>query len=103
MVVVIALTAVLALVAVLGIGVAGLFSAHRRVAAAADLAALAGAVAQQRGEEPCAAAARIATANGADLIACLVRIGSVEVTARLEPGGFLQGAELLARARAGTG
>lgn len=54
---------------------------QRRVAAAADFAALAGAVAMQEQGEACAAAAETAGANGAELAACQVMGDRVKVTA----------------------
>lgn len=50
--------------------VAGIVEAHRRAQAAADLAALAGAAGLQRGDDPCATAARVARANTARLARC---------------------------------
>ena len=54
---------------------------QRRVAAAADLAALAGAGALQLDREPCAAAATTARRNGAELLTCTVSGEQVRVTA----------------------
>lgn len=53
-------------------GVAGgqVLVTQRRAAAAADLAALAAAVADQHGAEPCAAARAVAGAGGATVRAC---------------------------------
>ncbi|HET7388394.1 MAG TPA: Rv3654c family TadE-like protein [Nocardioidaceae bacterium] len=62
------LATVAAGVAVLG----GLLVGQRRVESAADLAALAGARALQRGQDGCAAAARTARANGARQLHCTV-------------------------------
>jgi len=53
-------------VAVLGAAVVD----QRRVAAAADLGALAGATARQHGEPACAAAASVVARNGGRLTAC---------------------------------
>lgn len=50
--------------------VAGLLVAERRAAAGADLAALAGASAVQRGEAGCQRAGRLAAANGVRLVRC---------------------------------
>ena len=47
--------------------------ARHRVEAAADLAALAGAGRLGTGGDPCAASARVARWNGAELVACRVR------------------------------
>lgn len=50
--------------------VAGYLVAQHRARAAADLAALSGAVAYAQGEDACAAAGRAASRNGARLISC---------------------------------
>jgi len=75
---------------------------HRRVAAAADLTALAAATALQHGEPGCAAAHRFARLNGAVLDTCAVRGDVVDVTvavsAVLVVGGRVT---LRAEARAG--
>ena len=54
-------------------GVGALFVAHRQAQAAADLGALAGATAIQRGQPACPEAARIALRNRAALTGCTVR------------------------------
>lgn len=98
----VSLVAVLVLVA-LGCGVAvGAVAAQRRAQAAADLGALAGAQALQRGDDACAAAARTSGRNGAQLRGCtiegfdvLVRVEAVAVP------GLGDGLTLPARARAG--
>lgn len=56
--------------AVLVSAVGGVVVGQRRVQAAADLAALAAAVAVQQGHDGCAAARRLAARNGARLHAC---------------------------------
>jgi len=63
---------VLALVTVVLAFQGGVLVAQRRVQAAADLAALAGAAALQRGEDGCAAASAVAGRNGARLSGCEV-------------------------------
>lgn len=50
--------------------VVGVVGAHHRAEGAADLAALAGAAAIQQGADGCAAAARVAGRNGAELMSC---------------------------------
>lgn len=104
-----ALIALLGLVAA-GSGVAvGALAGHRRAEAAADLAAVAGAAALQVGEDGCAAAARTAGANGADLDGCTVHGADVVVTVRVRLAALqhLLGGVALptlpARARAGPG
>ncbi len=99
---VLAMAGVLLLVgAALGVVVA-MVRAHRAAESAADLAALAGAQALQRGGDPCGRAAEIARANDARLSACSSR-GSV-VTVRVIVAGphwLGQSADLSAEARAG--
>jgi secretion/DNA translocation related TadE-like protein len=85
------------------LGVAGaMVHAHRVAQSAADLAALAGAQAGQRGEAPCAAAATVAAANTATVESCEVDGFDVllEVTV---PGPHWLGQrhDLSAQARAG--
>jgi secretion/DNA translocation related TadE-like protein len=86
------------LVSVVGGGLVTL----RRSQAAADLAALAGAVAFQHGADACSAAARSARLNGARLAECLVNGQVVAVRVTLEaPRMFGRELELRAYARAG--
>ncbi|MFB9765365.1 Rv3654c family TadE-like protein [Nocardioides kongjuensis] len=82
--------------------------AHRRAQAAADLAALAGATslagagAGHPGRDPCAAAAEVATANGASLVTCVVEGSDVVVEVRVSGPRWLgQDRDLAAAARAG--
>jgi secretion/DNA translocation related TadE-like protein len=75
---------------------------HRRAQAAADLAALAGALAGARGEPPCAAAGAVAGLNDAELLDCF--LDGPTVTVRVEVSGphwLGQQADLEASARAG--
>ena len=98
----VALLGVLLLVgAALGV-VAAMVEAHREAQSAADLAALAGAAAAGRGSDGCAAAARIASANGADLTGFWPdgRDVRVEVTVA-GPHWLGQDGDLVAEARAG--
>lgn len=53
---------------------------QRRAQAAADLAALAGAVAAQRGRDPCDAATTMGRLNGGRLVSCEVDALTVRVT-----------------------
>jgi len=64
--------------------------ARHRAATAADAAALA-AAARILDPPPiaCAAARRLAAANHADVVRCLVRAGTVTVTTRLRPSGWV--------------
>lgn len=99
---VVALTGVLLLVGcALGV-VAAMVADHRRAAAAADLAALAGAAALQRGDDGCAAAEPLAAANGARLVDCAVEGSDVLVTVEVTGPRWLgQRGDLVGRARAG--
>lgn len=98
----VALAAVLMLLGLAGSWVTAVFSHHRAAQAAADLAALAGAAAAQRGEEPCAAAARIASANDSAVTGCSVVGDDVWVTVdRPAPALFGRSATVRGRARAG--
>ncbi|HYO39040.1 MAG TPA: Rv3654c family TadE-like protein [Nocardioidaceae bacterium] len=73
------LLGVLACSAVLVAAFGGAVVAQRRVEAAADLGALAGASAALRGEPGCTAAASIASANDARVLACTVSGEIVEL------------------------
>ena len=66
------LVAVLMVVALLVTAVGGAVADRRRVASAADLAALAGATALQAGDDGCAAARSNARRNGARVASCVV-------------------------------
>ncbi|WP_309647215.1 Rv3654c family TadE-like protein [Nocardioides sp.] len=82
--------------------VAALVVAHRTAQAAADLAAIAGATALQRGRDPCATAADVAAGNGASLTACAVIDRDVLVDVSVTGPRWLgQDADLHGRARAG--
>ncbi len=85
------------------LGVVGaLVHAHRVAQAAADLAALAGASAPGRGEDPCTAAGTVAEANGASLDTCTVSGLDVRVHVTVTGPRWLdQTADLSAEARAG--
>lgn len=74
----------------------------RRAQAAADLAALAGAVAAGTGEDPCAAAGAVAAANGATLTSCTPAGREVTLEVRVAGPRWLGlAADPTARARAG--
>ena len=91
----------LVLGAALGV-VAAMVRAHRAAQSAADLAALAGAAALQRGADPCALAAAVAADNGAVLATCVVSGADVRLTATVSGPHWLgQSADLTAEARAG--
>lgn len=75
-------TAAVVLLAALGVaGLGRLLVEQRRVAAAADLSALAAAVAAQRGQDPCAAATRMARLNAAVVVGCTTEAESARVSA----------------------
>ncbi|WP_341924558.1 Rv3654c family TadE-like protein [Nocardioides psychrotolerans] len=101
-VVVVALAGLLLLLgSALGV-VAALVVAHRSAQAAADLAAVAGATALQRGRDPCSTAADVAAGNGASLSACAVVGRDVLVDVSVTGPRWLgQDADLEGRARAG--
>lgn len=85
-------------------GVASVVVAHREAQSAADLAALAGAQAQVRGDAGCAVSRAVARANRARLTGCAV-LGSdlvVQVSRAVRPGFGLR-FDLAASARAGPG
>ena len=89
--------------AALGV-VTAMVADHRRAQAAADLAALAGAQEAARGGDGCAAAARIASDNGADLSACVAAGADLRVTVVVAGPRWLGAhADLAAEARAGPG
>ncbi len=100
----IACLAVLLLVgSALGV-VAAMVRAHRSAQSAADLAALAGAAALAHSRDACGSAEAIATANGAELIACEVESQDAVITVSVAGPRWLgQTADLTARARAGPG
>jgi secretion/DNA translocation related TadE-like protein len=96
------LISLLAMVAVLAGAAVSVFTGHRKVTAAADLAALAGAAALQHQRPGCPAADRIAARNHATLVACEVA-GEV-LTVRVErvvDSVFDLSVTVHARARAG--
>ena len=94
--------AVLVTVALLAGAAVSVFTAHRKVAAAADLAALAGASALQHQESACPAAGRIAARNDATLVSCDVsgEVLTVRVS-RAVDSVFDTSVTVHARARAG--
>jgi secretion/DNA translocation related TadE-like protein len=87
--------------AALGV-VTAMVASHRSAQAAADLASLAGAASLQRHADPCAAAVRVAEANGATVEDCSIRGADVSITVRvIGPHWLGQAADLRAQARAG--
>lgn len=99
---VVSLTGVVMLLGLASSFLAATGAAHRRVQAAADLAAIAGASAHQRGEDGCEAARRVAEHNGALATACHLDGDDVVVTVSLSGPEFLGHAwQLTGQARAG--
>jgi secretion/DNA translocation related TadE-like protein len=96
------------LLGVLGAGallvaaVGGAVVGQRRVESATDLAALAGAAAAERGEDPCAAAEALVVRNGARLTACRLTGDVVSVRAA-RPVRSLPGLRLTVSSRARAG
>ena len=87
--------------AALGV-VAAMVRDHRVAQSAADLAALAGAAALQRGDDGCAAAGSVAAANGARLAGCHTEGSDVVVRTVVDGPRWLgQPGDLEAEARAG--
>jgi secretion/DNA translocation related TadE-like protein len=103
-VLVLAFTAVLLLVGcALGV-VAAVIRAHRVAQSGADLAALSAARVLTLGGDPCAEGARVATANGVRVTACLVDGATLTLTVTAPGPHWLgQAADLSAQARAGPG
>ena len=98
--------AVLLAVTVAVVSWAGALGARQRAEAAADLAALAGASAQTRGADPCAAADRVARAQQARLVRCVSEAAAVLVEVEVHlPSATLRWLSVppaRARARAGV-
>jgi len=70
--------------ALVALAIAGLFVGHRKAAAAADVAALAGAAALQHGRPGCEAAGRISAANRVQLVSCETYGAVVDVEVALD-------------------
>ena len=101
---VVALTGIVLLLGLAAAFLTATGAAHRRAQAAADLAALAGATAHQRGDDGCAAAGLVADHNGAESTACHLAGDDVVVRVGLAGPEFLgQSWERVGRARAGPG
>ncbi len=97
--------AVAAVVVCAGLGagvVVRVLVAHRAAGSVADLGALAGAVAVQRGSDGCAAARRLVERSGATTPECHESEGHVRLVVRLSVGRLL-GREVTVRARAHAG
>jgi secretion/DNA translocation related TadE-like protein len=96
----IGLVGLLTVIALICGAVVALVGVHRRIQAAADLAALAGAASAQQGGPACVAARRIAGRNGATSSTCRLDGAIVTVTATLVVPGLVH-RSLTAQARAG--
>jgi secretion/DNA translocation related TadE-like protein len=84
------------------VGVLGrLLVDQRRVEAAADLAALAGAVAVQHHRDACPAAAEVAGRNGAELVSCTVAGDRVRVVTGVDTPILVRTVPLRGAAHAG--
>jgi len=89
-------------VAMAVVGATAVVTAHRSAQSAADLAALAGATALQRGEDACGQARHVARANRATLRGCAVEGWTVTVTVTAPSAEILgRRMEQAARGRAG--
>jgi len=82
--------------------IAGLFVGHRKAAAAADVAALAGAAALQHGGVGCDAVARISAANQVELVNCETNGAVVDVEVTLDLQSVF-GASFVATGKARAG
>jgi len=100
-VIAVGVASILVFVALVGGGVTALVAGHRKVQTAADLAALAGAGAVQRGAQPCVAASHVASRNGSELRQCDADGQVVLVELELRLPEMFGGRVLRARARAG--
>ncbi|MGI8901620.1 MAG: Rv3654c family TadE-like protein [Nocardioides sp.] len=96
------LLGIVVLAAVLVSLLGSLLVAQRRVQAAADLSALAGASAASRAGDACASAARLSRRNGADLVTCRLEGREIWLEVALEVTGLL-GRSVTVRAQARAG
>ena len=80
------LVTLLGLLTSVAVGMAGVTGARHRAEAAADLAALAGAVAARDGSDACRAAGAIALANRGELVSCSVSDQEVLVSVSVSTG-----------------
>jgi secretion/DNA translocation related TadE-like protein len=99
---VLAVSVLLVVVTVVAVAGGRLLVAQRRAGSAADLGALAGAVAAQRGGEPCAAVRRLVALHDARVTRCWVAGKRVRVVVSYDVG-VLVGREVSVAARAQAG
>ena len=85
----IGLMGVVLVVTVVAVAIATLVGARHRAETAADLGALAGAVAIRDGSDACGAAARVAAANDGLLASCVLADRTVEITVSVTTGQLL--------------
>lgn len=95
------LAGILVLISLAAATVVSVVDVHRQVQAAADLAALAAAVAVQTVGDPCLAAASLAERNSAALLDCRIEGAEIAITVRRRLGVLGMQADVRARARAG--
>ena len=96
------LLGVIVLVAIVASVLGSLVVAQRRVQAAADLAALAGASAVPGAAGACAVAARLSRRNGADMVSCRLEGRDVRVEVAVQVTGLI-GRSVTVRAQARAG
>lgn len=96
------LAAALLLVGTAASWVTATFASRRAAESAADLAALAGAAAAQRGEDACRRVAQVAAANAAEVVDCRPSGSDVWVTVEV-PAPQLMGRRTAALGRAHAG
>ncbi len=96
------LLGVVLVVTMVAVAVATLVGARHRAETAADLGALAGAVALRDGSDACGAAARVAAVNDGALASCVVADRTIEITVSVTTGNLLGRTwKLTGEARAG--
>jgi secretion/DNA translocation related TadE-like protein len=95
------LVALLGLLSYVAVGMAGVTGDRHRAETAADLAALAGAVAARDGSDACKAAAVIAQANRGELVSCDVSNQEVLVSVSVSTARVLGTWQQVGVARAG--
>lgn len=88
-VVALGLIGVVLLLTLVAVALAAVVGARHRAEAAADLGALAGAVAVRDGGDGCAAASRVAASNDGRVTSCVVTDRTVEVTVVVTTGRML--------------
>jgi secretion/DNA translocation related TadE-like protein len=95
------MAAALVVLAVASTAAGQVLVAHRRAGSAADLGALAGAVAVQQGQDGCSAARRLVARSEARLHACRVSAEQVRLTVAVDLAVVGRSVSVSARAHAG--